>query len=858
MQQSKIRARCKPRKPCCNGRLFCAALTLYSTLPCAHAAPSPVRSLSLTQALSRAPEVDPLPSDPVFLALSFELSAPEDLPHHAREPLTLQLARALDTLFPGLPMPSLGRPAPTDRPQPQPVFYAIRINRQDVGVARLLRLPDGRWLARREDLEAWRLRIPAAAPVIYGGEEHFPLDAFEGVAYRFDEALQSLALEIEPRYFSATEMEGTPFKAAKPARPGVGAFLNYDLFLNATSDSKQVSGVFEGAFYNRFGVGIASFLAQSAGSTSHLVRLDTTWRRDFPDETRTLLVGDASGASGVWGRPVRFGGLRYGTNFATNPGYVTFPLPGLRGEAALPTTTELYVDGVLRQSSSVPPGPFRINNLPVVTGQGEVRLVVRDLLGREQVISVPYYASSQLLRPGLREDSYEIGVTRNNYGIRSDDYGRFVSALQRRQGFTDNFTGEARAEVLRNQQTVGVGASVAAPALGVFTGATALSRSESGRGALLFAGFERQVRRGISFGVRSQWTSADFTQLGLQPDQRAPVRRMSANVGVAPPGYGSFGIAYLRDDNRDRPNVEILSASYSVSLGPASALVLFAFKPLTGDGTHAVGLTLSMGFGPRSSAAVNVTAQPNANQALVQVQRNLPPGPGTGYRLLAGLGSQSDREEVGFSLQTHAGTYVVEAGRADHRTGLRASATGGIALVDGRPFPARSLTESFAVAQVPGYSDVGIYLNNQIVARTDKQGYAMVPRLLPYQLNAVRIDVGDLPLDAQIEATQIDAVPFYRSGLLLRFPVQPSNGALLVIVLDDGTPLPPGSVVIIVGRDEPFPVAQRGEAYVTGLADKNRLRARWKDQSCEFDVAMGPQLGPLPRIGPITCNGVRP
>src|SRR5258706_14150002 len=81
----------------------------------------------------------------------------------------------------------------------------------------------------------------------------------------------------------------------------------------------------------------------------------------------------------MWGREVYFGGVRFGTNFALTPGYVSQPLPALNGLSAAPSTVELYVNDVLRQVSAVPAGPFAIDNIPPLTRHGGGRPAVRDL-----------------------------------------------------------------------------------------------------------------------------------------------------------------------------------------------------------------------------------------------------------------------------------------------------------------------------------------------------------------------------------------------------------------------------------------------------------------------------------------------
>ena len=156
----------------------------------------------------------------------------------------------------------------------------------------------------------------------------------------------------------------------------------------------------------------------------------------------------------------------------------------MSGEAALPSTVDLYVDSALRMSREVPSGPFSIQDLPVTTGQGDARLVVRDILGREQVITQPFYATPRLLQPGLQEYSYELGFVRRNFGSDSNNYGRALAVGTHRLGITEQFTGELHGELLGQQQTLGLGGVLLLPAAGVLSGSFAASHSDRGRGRI--------------------------------------------------------------------------------------------------------------------------------------------------------------------------------------------------------------------------------------------------------------------------------------------------------------------------------------------------------------------------------------
>jgi outer membrane usher protein len=739
------------------------------------------------------------------------------------------------------------------------VFMAVLINGQTQGTVVILR-SDGRLFAGAQDLRRWRLRLPNTAPLTHYGEDFFALDVLAGLSYKFDESSQALTVQAPPSLFDATRLEGTVtnFSAPTPASPG--GFLNYDVSTNPAQGRTTTSGLLELGGFGGWGAGQTSILARDLGGHASAIRLDTTWTLDQPMQLASLRFGDAISGTSSWGGAVRFGGVQWATNFSTQPGFTSFPLPEMSGEAALPSTVDLYVDNALRMSREVLSGPFSIQDLPVRTGQGDARLVVRDILGREQVITQPFYATPRLLQQGLQDYSYELGFVRRNFGTDSNNYGRGLVVGTHRLGITEQFTGEVHGELLGHQQTLGLGGVLLWPAAGVLSGSLALSHSEMGVGGLLALGFQRQGRY-FSFGAKTQLASQRFAKLGLQPEELAPRHISRVFVDLATSDHGSFTANYTEQAFRDRTGNKILTASYSRKVGRLGNLSASVTRLLSGDAKTTFYLNFSVPLGNRTNASISTSAQPGREQARLQVSRSLPAGSGMGYRLVAGAGD-SDQRAVEVKLQNEVGTYTLLADQSLSQTAFRGSASGGVAFLGGSAFLSRRITDSFAVVQVPDYSGVGIYADNQLVARTDANGNALLPRLRPYQKNTVRIEQADLPLDAQIDAVQLDAVPYFRSGLLLKFPVKRSRGALLTVVLDNGELLPAGAQAQIIGDNvednEVFPTGMRGEVYLTGLAPSNRLRVTWREQSCEFLLPFPESTDPLPHLGAYICTGVEP
>ena len=738
------------------------------------------------------------------------------------------------------------------------VWLEVSINgQQSSDVALFLRTPAGRILAPVTQAKAWRLRTPSQAVTAVDNQQYVALDAVKGLKYRVDEEKQELVIEAPARLFEQMTLSLSENDSVRAPSPPLGGFLNYDFVASRGNSHSEFGGMLEASLFSRLGAGVTEHLVRHDGQLTQTVRLNTTWTIDRPESATSLRCGDSISAASAWGGAVRFGGIQWASNYATRPGFITMPLPGIGGESALPSTVDVYVNNMLRMQSNVPSGPFRVDEVPVITGEGDIRLVVRDLLGRQQVIDQPYYATPELLRAGLQEFSLETGFIRDNFGIESNAYGRPLAVATDRVGLTDRFTGEVHGEFLKNQQTYGLSGSTLVSSLGVLDASLAGSHGENGHGQLFGLGLQHSANR-LSLGAEIQYTSRHFVRLGMMPYGPAPRVTSQLFVSLGLGHLGSLSVSRTRQDFYGAHSLDIVSARDSINVGWLGYLSFSVIRTVAGSSDTTFALTLTHSINARTSLSSTTTSDSAAGTTTeLDLQQNLPAGRGMGYRLIADAGAMKAVDGT-LDLQSDRGNYEIEARQQSGSTLAQVSAAGGIALLGGHVFPTRTVDDSFAVVQVGAENGVRVYRENQLVGQTDRQGYMLVPGLRPYQDNSIRIEQADLPLDIVVDTVQAPAVPYFRSGVLVSFPIAHPHGALLSVHLENGNPLPAGALVRVTGVEEEFPSGLNGEVYVTGLEEHNELRAEWPGGSCHFSLPYRPGNDPLPRLGPYTCQSIAP
>lgn len=732
--------------------------------------------------------------------------------------------------------------------------------------------PGGIWpiVARGELLYAppeafasWRVQIPPDTPSIeYRGLRYVLVSGTAGLTSRLDAEKNILDIAVASESFAATRLT-RELSSVLPRSATVPAlFLNYDLNFGRTTGNGSATALgllAEAGLSGKWGVLTQSFVGRDlAGSVDRTVtRLETAWRKDFPDQGYTVTLGDSVTRTGLLGRATYFGGLQMGTNFSLAPYINRQPIPLVAGETSAPSVVQLYVNDVLRQTSNVPAGPFTLDNLPTLSGNGEVTLRVRDILGRETLITQPFFVAADLLAPALNDWSVEIGKLRRDLGSENANYGRAFASGMWRRGITTTTTLEGRAESSGLRTLLGLAGVHAIGSDWLVRSSLTASRDAAlGVGHRWMLGADRpDYRSNLAFNVEGG--NRAFRYVGDEPTA-TPVRLQLAGQGSWYFDWGRVGLAVALQRPFDRAQVITYSLNYSTTIRERWQLSAYFTRAIGTGGGFTVGTSLSVPLGPRTSTSTSVQIQRDRTEVYSSVTHSPASTSGLAWRALVGHQGEP-RAEAGVYYLSPKGLFSADIGVRGKQTDLRLGAVGGLLWAGGRGFAMPRFDTGAALVEVPGYPGVGVGLGGNISQLTDANGLALITPLASYQKNPIRLDANDLPVSAEVDSIEIDAVPPWRSVAKITFPVRGGRGALVRIHLDDDEPVPAGATVEIPGEDRIFYVARRGEAYVTGLKEAaNRLQLQWRGNRCDLNFDLPPgTVDDIARIGPLRCTGVK-
>ena len=744
----------------------------------------------------------------------------------------------------------------------------ISVNGEPAGVWLLIEY-QGELYASRDAFEAWRVRLDTSGQRYrFRGEEFWPLKAVSNYKSKVDFGRMAMSLEFAAEAFAETRLNLKKSERLQTSPTVPSMQLNYSLGYQrsdgpTTPMTDSLGAALELVLSTSLGVLTNSAVAPDVlhaptNNQPRLLRLETTFTHDIPERNQTLVLGDTATRQGMQGASAFFGGIRFGTNFALTPGFISRPVPVLTGSSLTPSTVGLYINDVLRQTSNVPSGRFTIDNFPSIDGAGDARLVIRDVLGRETVISQSFFSDSRLLAPGLSDWSLEAGRLRRNMGAADSGYGQFFARGFWRRGYSDALTLEGIAEATSTLRKFNLGLQTPLFHSGLVNATVAASDTSSlGTGKQWLIGLEAQLLHG-GLAFRHLGSSVNFRELG-QNMTTLPIKQQTALTGnYALPGSGSLGLGYTTSSFFDRASLITRSASYSNRLGTRLSYNLNYSETAGAVNSRLFSINLIIPLKDGGSVAASTANARHGSDFYVSANGSQTKDQPFSWRVLSGNQQGRRREEGGIAFFGRYGDISADISNSQRNISTRISANSGLVFAGGDLFVTRRSTGSFALAEVEGFPGVHVGSGSLSDPVTNGSGRALIPNLAPFQTNGVRLRANDLPVSAQLDSIEQTVVPAWRSVALAKFPVRSGRGAMFEIRFDDGEPAPAGATVAIDGDKEEFFVARKGLAYITGLQPTNRLTLTWKGRQCSFTVALPPTSpDDIPRLPAVTCPGIQ-
>lgn len=447
------------------------------------------------------------------------------------------------------------------------------------------------------------------------------------------------------------------------------------------------------------------------------------------------------------------------------------------------STVETIVNGQTVQQTRLNPGTYDITDFPFAQGANDVRLVIRDDTGRENVISFSINFDRTLLSAGLSEFGLFAGVEAPfSAGGRSYSGTPIASGFYRR-GVSDELTVGGNFQANDKGGVAGAEVVWASP-IGTLAFNLAGSKNKGiGSGYAVNIGYELAIRTADQ-GARSltasfQTLSRDFATPGaLIADNRFKYefgatysQTIGADHYVSTDAFYSVG----RGSNPDQSTVR---ATYGWRASPR---LLFTAEASYEDRRRESGFGIRLGltyrFNRKSSGSAEIDTR--RERGRLSYQRSSGTGVGS-YNASASIDRFEDSTGVNANLNlttnraevgaAHLTSFSNGGGIIDQRSSLRAGAS--IAFAGGQVALSRPIYDSFAIVKPhESLGKASVYLDprgKEYLAKSGALGGAVMPELSAYSPRLVTYDAPAAPAGYDLGRGSVQFVPPYRSGHLVR------------------------------------------------------------------------------------------
>ena len=547
--------------------------------------------------------------------------------------------------------------------------------------------------------------------------------------------------------------------------------------------------------------------------------------------------------------------------------------PVIRGVARTQARVEVQQNGYTVSNDLIPSGPFELTNLPLGGGSGDLKVIVHESDGTQQVFTVPYDTPAVALRQGY----FEYSVMGGEYRPANDAVQTTpVGALEMKYGLPWNLTLYGGLQGAGNYQAAALGIGSLLGDFGALSADVVQSNSKKDNqqkesGQRWRVRYNKSLDSGTSVNIASEEyategfnTLSDTLNTYCKPDAgnicysdyKKPKNKVNLSISQTTDGWGTFNFnGYRQNYWNDKSTTTSFTAGYSrmfdsgisLNVNLSKTQIIDKNGKKTNDRLTSLWLSFPLSRW-LSNSSVNANYQMTSDTRGDSMHEFGVYGDAFNRQLHWDLRERyrdnaSDNKASSALSLNYRGTYGELRGNYSYdkkQRQLGIGINGNIVATQYGITAGQSSGDTMALVQAPGVdgASVGYWPG----MKTDFRGYTSYGYLTPYRENNIDINPMTLPKNAEISQTSTRVVPTKGAVVLAKFDTRIGGRLLLQLKRSDNKPVPFGSVATVEGQASSSGiVGDNSQVYLTGVPKEATVKIQWgkdKTQSCNARVLL--------------------
>lgn len=527
--------------------------------------------------------------------------------------------------------------------------------------------------------------------------------------------------------------------------------------------------------------------------------------------------------------------------------------------------------------TSVPPGPFVIDDLYNTSGQGDLDVEIIEANGKRSTFTVPYSSVPDSVRPGNWKYALALGRVRQYYSVENTF---FEGVLQR--GISNRFTATIGSRLAKDYQAWLAGGVWGSPmgAVGMNTifSQARVEQNKNTSGWRAELSYSKTFETGTNLVLAAyRYSTSGFrdlqdvlgvrrqndTGISYYSDSMNQRNRLSATLSQSFDNLGMISLSgSTADYYNNKSRITQLQLGYNNSWKKISYGFNVARQRTTWNTTRAelnvfdqpddsrqqrytentFSFTVSMPLTWHNTASVSY----HYNQSKQTQSSSLSLSGSAGdnrdiaYSLYGGSehyrnGNSGHALNVGGNVQqnTRLGAFRANYGQGESYRQAGLGASGSLVLHRGGITLGPYSSDTFALVQADGAQ--GARVRNGQGAVIDRFGYAILPSLSAYRENNISLDTLDMNADAELSGGSHRVVPYAGAVVQVNFATIKGKAVLISLTSNEGETPPMGAEVRDADNTVIGVVGQGGQLYARVPHDSGTLKVIWDNdgqQTC--------------------------